>query len=555
MNNSIINISRLILLLGILSFTGFCCTRYYKPVQVNTDSKEASSNVIAANAPNKYFIIHQGINTYSLNNITVDNIAMTMNGTLSEVDDSHLQYIKAKGNKYRYIQKNEGDVKNVLNEVHIYTKNTSPLDITKAFSLPLDQIEKIEVIEHDKSRTTTSYVLGGVGITLGVIAVAAVIVALTKESCPFVSTYDGEQYSVQGELFGGAVNPKLERPDYLPLKTGPLNGEFQLRISNELKEKQYTNYADLVVIEHNSNLQAGIATDGKVYMISDPQPPSSAYLNNNRDILQKIIKADGASCNFDDTLAATSTNELLLTFQPTGKTKNAKLVMQLKNTYWLDYLFGEFTRNFGSSYEKWQKKQSRQSAENMIQWISEQHIPLTFSVSTDTGWKEIMKLNTIGPLINRQVIIPFDIPGNINDVIKIKLSTGFMFWELDYAALDLSSGSPYTSTTIKPYYAIDEKGNDVLYQLIENDEKYVSQLETGNYVTLKYKFDKPVTPGRSYSVVLETKGYYVPIRAYSGKPNINFIKKFKEPGALSAFSKDKYRSIIKNQSIIALNSK
>ncbi len=539
--------------LSVLAIFVLSCTHFFKPVTQNTNTTDATRNVITTKAPNKYFILRQGSNSYALKNITVDNVAMTLNGNLSSVDDSHLLYVNAKGRNYKYKLKKDDEI-NVLREVHIFSKETSVIDTIKPFSLSLDQIEKIEVIERDKQRTTTSYVLGGIGITLGVITVAAIIVALTKSSCPFVSTYDGVQYMVEGELFGGAVNRKLERLDYLPLNIRPVNGEFQLRISNELKEKQFTNFANLVVIEHNSNTQAGIGSDGNVYQLSNRVSPTSALLNNNWDVLKTITQADGVSCNFNDTLSSSATNEMTLTFPYAGDSKKVKLVLQLKNSYWFDYLYGEFTSNFGSRYNNWQKKQNSQPVGKMIQWINDQQIPLNISINTSTGWKEISKLSTIGPLTNRQVVIPVELNSHSNEPIKVKLSTGFMFWELDYAAMDFTVEEPVTVTMLQPYSAVDEKGNDVLDELTGNDEKYLTQLESGNYATLKYKFDKPINSGKSYSVVLATKGYYEPIRDYSGKPNLAFLKKFKEPGAMAAFSKYKYQSIIRNQSIIALNS-
>lgn len=535
---------------------GISCSNFYRPLKVNTATLKETRNVITSTQRNKYFILRQGANSYTINDITVNNIAMTLSGTLSAVPESHLQYVNAKREKYKYKKAGKPDSEiDVLNEVHIYAKNTVIIDTTKAFSLPLSQIEKIEAIEHDAGRTTTSYILGGIGITLGVMAVASVIVALTKSSCPFVSVYDGEQYAVQGELFGGAVNQKLERSDYLPLKIQPVNGEFQLRISNELKERQYTNFANLIVIEHNSNSEVGIGTDGKVYRISKPVLPDIAVLNNNRDVLKKIGEVDNVTCSFDDTLSASPINELTLSFKNAGAVKNAKLVLHLKNAYWFDYLYGEFTRNFGGNYAAFQQRQLDQPAKKMIQWIRDQQIPLSIAVSTASGWKEILKLNTIGPLTNRQVVIPVEMNSPSNETIRVKLSTGFMFWELDYAAMDFTQEEPITTTTLIPYYAMDEKGNNVLDQLTGNDEKYLAQLETGNYATIKYKFDKPLAPGKSYSVVLATHGYYEPIREYSGKPNTAFLKQFREPGAMAAFSKDKYQSIIRNQSIIALNSK
>jgi hypothetical protein len=395
-------------------------------------------------------------------------------------------------------------------------------------------------------------VLGGVGITLGVAVVAAVIVALTKSSCPFVSVFNGQEYLVQGELFGGAVNRRLERADYLPLDAGIKNGEIQLRISNELKERQFTDYADLMVIENHHNSKAYIGPDNKIYQVSKPTLPNSAVLNNTKDVLNAITKVDGISCNFDDTLNPMAKNEIKLSFMPEGNIKNGKLLLSLKNSYWFDYLYGEFTSHFGSYYNKWQKKQSKRPAEEMIQWTKDQQIPLSVNLISSTGIREIRRLNTIGPLAYRQVMIPIDRPENSKEPFIIILQTGFMFWELDYAAMDFTKDDTYTITTIKPYSALDEKGNDVLSLIINQDGQFLSQPEAGSYVTLKYKYNKLMTADKSYSLILATKGYYEPIRAYSGHPDLAFLKKFKQPGAMADFSLRKYQFIKNNESVIAL---
>jgi hypothetical protein len=532
------------------------CMNYYKPVTQNTSNPKSTSQVINSEAPRKYFILHQGTFNYAFQNIKVNDTAMTMSGNLSSVDNTHLKYINDKDSKFRY-KKLSSDPReiNVLNEVHIYTKNNTALDTSKLFTLPLDQITKIQVIEHDKSRSTTSYVLGGVGITLGAIAIAAVIVALTKSSCPFVGVYDGQQYIVQGELFGGAVNSKLERFDYMPLKVSPVNGEIQLRIMNELKEKQYTNFADLIVIEHDSNTQACVGMDGNIYQVSNLVSPISAMLNNKINVLDNIKQADSVSCHFDDTLSASSTNEITLTFLRRGEIKKAKLILNLKNSYWFDYLYGEFTRNFGDQYDKFQKKLIRQSTAQMIRWTNEQNIPLRISLITPKGLKEIAKLPTIGPLMNRQVVIPVELNAGPDEKIQITLSSGFMFWELDYAAIDFTDDKPVTASRIKPYYAVDQDGKDVLNQLTDDDGKYLSQPETGNYAILKYKLSRQPSPRKLYTVTFATRGYYEPIRQYTGKPNTAFLKKFREPGTMSDFSKSRYQFIINTQSIIALQVK
>jgi hypothetical protein len=53
------------------------------------------------------------------------------------------------------------------------------------------------------------------------------------------------------KLYGGAIFAPLERDDFMPLPNMvPTEEEYRLRITNELKERQYTNLAELWVVQH-----------------------------------------------------------------------------------------------------------------------------------------------------------------------------------------------------------------------------------------------------------------------------------------------------------------
>ena len=63
----------------------------------------------------------------------------------------------------------------------------------------------------------------------------AIIVALTKESCPFVYSWDGKRYVFDAEPYGGAIARVLERDDYPELEhLKPHHGEYRLLITNEV---------------------------------------------------------------------------------------------------------------------------------------------------------------------------------------------------------------------------------------------------------------------------------------------------------------------------------
>ena len=78
----------------------------------------------------------------------------------------------------------------------------------------------------------------------------------------------------------------------MPLKMSPKpDGTLQVKISNELHERQYTDMANLWVITHDKKTKVLSDEQGNLYSIADPQPPLSAELNDHKNVLSGIKKA------------------------------------------------------------------------------------------------------------------------------------------------------------------------------------------------------------------------------------------------------------------------
>lgn len=524
----------------------FMGCRYFKPVATNNANNQTKTRELTLQQrQDKDFILHVGSKRYLMNKISVDTTNMQISGTLDKVPLEHSAYMPGRGRVY---YKKRGQ-QVVLNEVHLFADTSVKATIDQNITLKAGDIKKIELIEKDQGKTTASYILGGLGLTAAAYVVVVIIAILTKSSCPYVSTYDGEKYNLQGELFGGSIYPSLQREDYVPLTIQAVNNEYQIKISNELKEKQYSDFANLLVINHPGNVKVLADASGKLHTISQPQVPVKALLNNRIDVSSNVVSKDYTSCVFDDPASADNNGNLYLTFNNDGKSEQAKLILSLKNSYWFDYLYGEFTKGFGSHYNSWIKQQRKRPASELQQWSEEQNIPLTVSIKVNGEWKEVKKLKTIGPLLNREVVIPLDITKDKN--LEVKLTTGFMFWEVDYAAIDYSKDEQLTVQEIKPYQAIDENGADVLQELLYADKNYLNQPKTGNAAVLKYKAIAKAND-QQQTVILHTSGYYEHVRDYSGLPKIAFLKGFSKAGAFAAFSKNKFTEV-KSKQLMAAN--
>ncbi|MDN3659315.1 hypothetical protein QWZ08_26960 [Ferruginibacter paludis] len=153
------------------------CQNYYKAIQVHLVPPANKSSVIdSLRLSEKYFILRSGSDAFSMVNPVLNADRKTMVCILDSVPFYHqLQLVKGADRSKKY-KKSDPLNSMVLNEVHFFT----PQDNAAAFgvyTLRLDRIQKIEIIENDKNRTTGSHILGGVLFTIGILAISSAIFA------------------------------------------------------------------------------------------------------------------------------------------------------------------------------------------------------------------------------------------------------------------------------------------------------------------------------------------------------------------------------------------
>lgn len=537
------------LLISILCCTTLsACLNFYKAVTVKPSPEQTLMHKIdSLKLQQRYFILRNGYDAYCIKNIQLSADKQTFTCRLDTLSDRHMLHLN-NGLKGLQRYKKHSEDEAVLNEVHLFIQPDSTVTVG-SFAFAPRQVQKIEVIQKDKKRTTNSYVVGAVGFTIASAALITAFILATKSSCPFVSAYDGNQYTLQGEIFGGAIYPQLARHDYLPLKMAPAaNGALQLKISNELKERQYTDMANLLVITHSKNTSILSDEKGILYSIASPHSPESVWLNNQKLPLAVLEKEnDDASCYMNDTSFTNGHNELRLQFSNPSNARTAKLVLSLKNSYWLDFLYGELAKGFGKYYPAYIKKQHNKPASELLKWVKDQQIPLEVRVKNATGWQTVTAITTIGPVATRQIVVPVDIPEPDAAVVEIKLSAGFMFWEIDYAGIDFSNDNSFTTKECLPVKATDELNKDVLPMLLKEDGLYLEQPEPGNTATIVYNHEPLTDTAKTQTCLLHTKGYYTHVRHFKGGINKAFLKQFKKPGAFTAFSIERFKQLSKSE--------
>ncbi len=489
----------------------------------------------------KYLILHHYGQVYHLRYAKLNKKQTELWGVVEPLPEDHQYYrfVKEKGST-RYAP-NKG---HPTDEVHLYTTSLKQ-EADNTVVIPVPSINKIDYYGADAGRSSGEALVA----TIGILAILVIIVAATKNSCPFVYTYDGHGYRFEGEIYGGAIYPNLERDDYLPLPGfKPFNNLYRLKISNYLHEVQHTNMADLLILEHPDSIRVLLDKRGVPHTIQSAQLPLAATSGPGNDLRSRLGEIDNDSYLFDDgTTDQEDVSQLELTFKKPPSVTQGKLVLKATNSYWLDYLYGRFNKEFGTYYPRFVEKQGKESAEKLNAWAMDQHIPLSVSIKTGKGWAPVGHFPVMGPLASRELVMPIDLSQVDGDTFTLKLEAGFLFWEVDYAAMDFSPNIPLAVKRIHPDAAVDELGMDVTASLLNRDKDYLVQPEIGNEATITYPFNGDST--RTRSVFLHSSGYYQSTVRFTNKPNWFTLYSFRKKGSFSRYSLSQYAEFKKSQSI------
>lgn len=525
------------LTIAVLNLSMSCS--YYSVKNIPTVEENISQQMAQFNSSEKYVIVHSDSLSWHLKDMVLNDDEQNISGTIEKVSDRHIS-IKPRDKKrvHRYRK----DKTDPLNEIHFYLKTPIKFQDADQVTISLDEINRISVNDKNTGKAVGNVIL----TTVGVAVVAILIYAALKSSCPFVYIKNGEEFDFIGELYPGIITPNMQEDDYLGLPNfNPENGFYTLKVSNHLKEIQRTDLLQLLSVSHAENVEVLIDSKGDLHTFESIVSPTSVSSEGGFEDLNLALKKDNNYFAFNSTQSTSnSTRSIEFEFDKPQNAKDVKLYLTAKNSVWLDYIFGKFNEQFGSYYNTFQKKQQTIEKENLRNWTNGQNIPLSVYVKSKNEWKLVERINTVGPLAMRDLVVPIQLDVDDREVLQIKLETGFMFWEVDYVGVDFSKNSEIQIEYIDPVSAYDQHNNDVTELLTKQDKNYFTQPNIGDEVIVKFPVAATKDSCNKTTLFLKNRGYYNYIRDYEGIPDKERLESFKEDGAFTRFSESSYFDFI-----------
>lgn len=417
------------------------------------------------------------------------------------------------------------------------------------FRADLRQASKLEVVERD----TGMVVLNVVGGVAGAFLALAVIVALTKESCPFVYVDRGRGLELVGEAYPGAAFKSVRRDDLLDL--GPVPGTaVRVRLRNEARETQFTDRAELMVIDHEPD-SAPVAThDARVLMLGDTAPPLIARVEG-RDVTSELSRVDGRFWERDVVRAANSSNrpteDSLVVDLPiraaggSGTRQSMAIDLKIGNTPLVDLVFGRFFAAMGQDLGKFVSTgNDATSATRIRNWLTREGVNLRVEVDDGTGFRLVAVIPPTGPAALRRIAVPVQVAAG-EERLRVRLSGGVGFWRFDGVGISPMHSAAPRFTMLAPSSAVSSREGVSLAAVAKSDGVYNALETLDESLDLTFA-PPPLVTGRQRSMFLSTTGYYNVHPPVESRRQIGLLRRVSDrPGALSQLGLDLVRDYVR----------
>ena len=127
----------------IFLFVFSSCANQYSQSKSVTETSAYPKTLERAMKNKRYFVMHSGINLYTVTSIDLDRPKQQMTVTLDKVDSLHLAYFKnpaIRSDKTR-------ESPSLKPEIHVYMKDSTSYTLDEPHTIPVERVARIELLD------------------------------------------------------------------------------------------------------------------------------------------------------------------------------------------------------------------------------------------------------------------------------------------------------------------------------------------------------------------------------------------------------------------------
>ncbi len=352
-------------------------------------------------------------------------------------------------------------------------------------------------------------------------------------SCPFIYSWNGSEYVLEGEGIATAWGRALEMSTRTVLPSlAEEHGTISIRVMNERPEMHYLNSLRLVAAESDENSSVYVDADNTFWPVSSPAPPLAAFDQTGSAIGSVLHANDGKywvspNTGYKDVVE--------MTFPLPESRDDASLVIHAINTKIFDAVMkmiagymGDHALEFVHAVEY-----DHEMISILKDWRAEGS--LKASLWNGTAWEPI---GTVLPEANEVPfarVVRFNAATVQGDSVTIRLESLADVWKLDMVSVDWKIVRSL-KTISSPVVAARGTENANVVQSIAYADKQYAVLLPSDKIDLTFR-SLPAARGKKTTYALDVQGYlheWFPeentntqfefVKDISGDAKISFLK-------------------------------
>ena len=345
-------------------------------------------------------------------------------------------------------------------------------------------------------------------------------------SCPYIYSWDGNKFVLEGEAFGVGLGKKLE---YETCTVVPhlknQNGKLRVRLTNERPESHFFNRVKLVAVETDVNSKVYTDNHNSLWAVKNPEKLLSA-LNHSENISALLEKDDNVYWQSDLSSANAKSgyeDRLYVNFLKEEKADTASLIISAINTEVSSVVFKKLQELLGNNYSDFMK-----AAENdpeITNILKETLVRSSLKIDVWDG-KEWTYVDMIYPEANHvkfKKLLRLPLNPAAGDTIKLRLRCLTDVWKLDAVMIDESYSQKLKPVDVKIISA--KSGGKDVYSSIKNIDDNYTVILPGEKIDLEFESPENTGGGRiSYALLADGYLYewLITGKGFSVNGNNNF---------------------------------
>lgn len=330
-------------------------------------------------------------------------------------------------------------------------------------------------------------------------------------SCPYVYSFDGERFVLDAEPLAGAILPAVARAEVSRLDhLRPHDGAYRLRIANELREVEHIDAVRLMVLDHRPGLEVVPDFDGGLHVVSDLRGPTVAVDQRGSTVTSRLASAEGdpwSSNPFhrNEALAEDQKDALVADFvRPVGA-REAVVVIEAQSTPWVvavlhDFLAGQ------SDLDGWYRQVAAEPDRHTYRALASRLVP-ELQAWTGQEWRAV---GSLGPLPTAKSTVRayrVSLSGLPEGVLRTRITGMPGAWSVDRMAVAFGPGIAAAPMELRPRSVVSTAAGRDAADLLGAADGESLTLRKGDFALLEFDVP-PLSPGRSRTLLLRTKGWY-----------------------------------------------